>query len=248
MYDFDIGKWVVKLMDTSHSYFTLLKFVNDKDAFSSHTDNLRIYTTSSDDNELIIQKDSIHKEYFTSEMKKNIEQAVESYSNQMLVILATYIETINLEFFETLFTKNNQLIFDYTTNNDEHNGYIKLNLLFDSNSKDEIIQKLILTSKNNAVNGSLKRVSERIFKLTKYQISKKLIDSIQSEIFDKRNSIVHESENHMIKKENIESYFQLTEKYLFELGKACKKIGAPYLDQANWLEKPNKNEETNSLP
>ncbi|WP_419783041.1 hypothetical protein [Malaciobacter marinus] len=103
------------------------------------------------------------------------------------------------------------------------------------------MNKLINIAKNNVVNGSLKKINDRILKMTKYQIDNKLIDTIQSDIFDKRNLIVHKAESQKISEENIQNYFQLTENYLFELGRACKKIGAPYHDQANWLDKPNKN-------
>lgn len=245
---FDIGKWVMKLLNTSSSYSTLLDFINDEKAFEEHTNNKNVYTTSPETGKLIVDKNSQIKEYFNQEIKNDIEQSIDIYSNQILVILATYIETIHSEFFHTLFSKNNNLMYDYISQNQEHNGYVKINLLFESNSKSEIIDKLINTAKNNVVNGSLKKINDRIFKMTKYQIDSTLINTIQSDIFDKRNLIVHEAESNKITKENIKNYFQLTENYLFELGHACKKIGAPYHDQANWLSKPNKNLQANTSP
>ncbi|WP_345984365.1 hypothetical protein WCX49_06925 [Sulfurimonas sp. HSL-1656] len=236
MNSFDIGKWVVKLINTSRSYFDLLEFVFDEDAFSTYTRKKSIYRSSPEHIGLIEVIDSVHKEYFTREIQDGIEHAIQNYSNQMIVILATYIETIHSEFFQSLFSNNNMLIYDYASTNNDHNGYIKLNFIFDADSKEEIINNLITIAKKNILNGSLRKINERIFKITKYQIDQQLIDSIQSDILDKRNAIVHESIASMIRKEDIDYYFELTEKYLFELGKACKKSGASCIDQSGWLE------------
>ncbi|UXC28335.1 hypothetical protein N3114_06535 [Aliarcobacter butzleri] len=234
MFSFDIGKWILKLLNTSNSYFDLLKFVNDKDAFKSHTEKRTIYSASINSEEIvkINIKDSEYKTYFIHEIKTAIEHSMENYSNQMVVILATYIETMHSEFFHSIFTKNNKLIYDYITENE----HVKLNLIFDSKDKDEIIDRLINIAKKNIINGSLKKIIERIFKITKYKIDIKLIESIQKNIIDKRNLIVHESTLITINEEELHKYFNLIEKYLLELGKACKKNGAYYVDQANWLE------------
>jgi hypothetical protein len=234
MFSFDIGKWVLKLLNTSNSYFDLLEFVNDKDAFKSHTEKRTIYSSSINSEEIIEIniKDSEYKKYFIHEIKTAIEHSMENYSNQMIVILATYIETMHSEFFYSIFTKNNKLIYDYIT---EHE-HVKLNLIFDSKDKDEIIDKLINIAKKNIINGSLKKINERIFKITKYKIDINLIESIQTNILDKRNLIVHESTLLIISEEELHKYFNLIEKYLIELGKACKRNGAYYIDQGNWLE------------
>ncbi len=39
----------------------------------------------------------------------------------------------------------------------------------------------------------------------------------------------------MIEKEEIKLYFELVEKYLLELGRACKKSGILYDNQGNWI-------------
>ena len=71
--------------------------------------------------------------------------------------------------------------------------------------------------------------------MTKYQIDKNLINSIQTDILDKRNTIVHEDKLSRINRVDIENYFELTEKYILALGSACKKSNIPYIDQANWV-------------
>ncbi|WP_419783040.1 hypothetical protein [Malaciobacter marinus] len=102
---FDIGKWVMKLLNTSSSYFTLLDFINDEKAFKEHINNKEVYNASAENGELLVHKNSQHKEYFNQEIKNDIEQSINIYTNQILVILATYIETIHSEFFHTLFLK-----------------------------------------------------------------------------------------------------------------------------------------------
>ncbi|MDD2829475.1 MAG: hypothetical protein PHW18_07880 [Sulfuricurvum sp.] len=237
MGSFDIGKWVMKLMTTSHSYFTLLEFANDKHTFHSYTNQKVIYSSSNDTDELIELKmeESPHKEDFQKMISDEIDHALENYSNQLVVILATYIETMHSEFFQSLFNYNNKLIYDYLFSNNDNKDFNILNLIFDAESKDEIIEQLINKAKKNIVNGSLKKINERILKMTEYQIDKTIIDSIQLDILDNRNMIIHESKVIKIKDDEIKIYFKLTEKYLFELGNACKKCGSSYIDQANWL-------------
>lgn len=237
MGNFDIGKWVMKLMTTSQSYFTLLEFSNDQHTFHSYTNQKVVYSSSNDTDELLelSMEESPHKEDFQKMISDEIDHALENYSNQLIVILATYIETMHSEFFHSLFNYNNKLIYDYLHSNSDNKDFNILNLIFDAESKDEIIEQLISKAKKNVVNGSLKKINERIFKMTEYQIDKTIIDSIQLDILDSRNMIIHESKAINIKDNAIKTYFELTEKYLFELGNACKKCGASYADQANWL-------------
>ena len=234
MYSFDIGKWIMKLMYSSSSFFTLLDFARDKDAFTAYMNNLSVYKYSNDGS-VIEHNDTLIKNSFAKELKKEVEHSLENYSNQIIVILSTYIETIHSEFFEGVFRKNNQFIYEYISDSKKKKGYIRLNLIFESKSKDEIIDYLIIQAKKNVVNGSLEKINQRIFKLTKYKIEKQLIKEIQLNILDKRNSIVHEANSPMIEKEEIKLYFELVEKYLLELGRACKKSGILYDNQGNWI-------------
>ena len=80
MNSFDIGKWVMKLLNTSSSYFILLDFINDEKAFEEHANNKNIYSASSETGKLIINKNSQHKEYFIQEIKNDIEQSINTYS------------------------------------------------------------------------------------------------------------------------------------------------------------------------
>jgi len=141
MNSFDIGKWVLKLLNTSNAYYDLLIFVNDKDAFTKHAHKRELYHSKSGDIEIIAIEDSIHKENFIKVIQEGIEHSIDNYSNQMIVILATYIETIHSEFFETVFSNNHKLIYDYVSQNNNDSGYVKLNLIFESKTKDEIINK-----------------------------------------------------------------------------------------------------------
>lgn len=217
--EFDIGKWVVKLLNTSQSYFRLLDFIYDEEAFELHTNNRIIYSGTKNNFEIIQMRemdDLVTKRYLTDGLREDLEHAIDNYSNQIIVILATYLETIHSEFFQSLFSKNNKFIYNYASDSIEHRGYIKMDLILDSQSKDDMMDKLIKNAKKNILNGSLKKINEKIFKITKYQIEKKLIDDIQNKIVDRRNDIVHEAKASMIKSEEISILFDLIEKYLFE--------------------------------
>lgn len=235
---FDIGKWVMKLIYTNNSYSTLLEFTNDNDTFDTYMHNKSVYI-GSEDGELIVNEDQSSKVHFANELKNEVLHAIENYSNQMVIILATYIETMHSDFFESIFIKNNKLIYQYASDSPDKKGYVKVNLIIDSNSKDEIINRLIIVAKKNIVNGSLEKINQKIKTITKYQIDTKLAKEVQLNILNKRNMIIHEAASPMINKNDIDYYFELVEKYLFELGSAAKKYKAPIIDQSNWL-----NEET----
>jgi len=234
---FDIGKWVMKLLETTGSYRDLVNFVNDKEAFLKHAHQKKIYCATEDDNniEIVSIKDSEHKEDFIQVIQEGIEHSIDNYSNQMVVILATYIETIHSDFFRALFTNNPQLIYNHISQNNSHPGYVHLNLILESKSRDEIIDNLIIHAVKNISTGSLRKVNEKIYKITNYNIDKNLIKSMQVNILDKRNNIVHENKLSRITQENIEDYFELVHNYILSLAKACEKNNIPYIDQANWL-------------
>ncbi|WP_455756781.1 hypothetical protein [Sulfurimonas sp.] len=234
MFSFDLGKWIIKLIETSNSYFTLLELLNDKDAFNTYFNKKTVYDSTVQAH--INITNSKAREMFKESTYNDVQHALDIYSNQLIVLLATYIETINSEFFQAVFEQNNRLIYDYVSQSDNNKGLINLNLIFDYKSKNEIIEQLIIKAKKNIVNGSLKKISERILKTTKYKINDKLISSLQIGIFDKRNAIVHESKSIIVKQEDIHLYFQLIDKYLLELGKACLKSNTNYYDPTNLLQ------------
>lgn len=237
MYYLDLGKWVFKLINTYRSYENLLNFVNDQDAFNTHFNNKVVYKYELENFEIISMNDYTNKKYFEDSIKETINEAIDNYSNQMIVILAAYIETIQSEFFKSLFYRHNSFIYDFISNNSEQKGYVHLNMILDSESKDEILDKLIYNAIKNITNGSLKKINERVLKITKYQIDTNLSEDIQKRIINKRNDIVHESKSIVIDDDEIKSLFDLAEKYLIELGYICKKANIPYLDQSDLLNK-----------
>lgn len=235
MNSFDMGKWTIKLLDINSVYKALSYYVFDEKALDVHINNYDIYKFGNNNDEIKKFKLSEieNKNDFYANIKMDIESSFEFYSSQTIVLLATYLENINIEFFENIFTQKNELIYNFVES--EKKGYVKLNLILKSNNKDEIINELINIAKKNAVNGSLEKISERIFQLTKYSIDKELINLIQKNILDRRNSIIHESVSIKIEEDEIIKYINLIEKYLVILGNICREKSLPYNDPANLL-------------
>lgn len=233
---FDMGKWTLKLLNINSVYKALSYYVNDEKALGMHINDYQIYRFDTGDNEMKSLKlsESEDKDEFYNNIKMDIESSFEIYSTHTIVLLATYLENMNIEFFENLFNQRNELIYNYLDN--EKKGYIKLDLILKSENKDEIINELISTAKKNVANGSLVKIAERINQLTKFNIDNNLIKSIQSNILDRRNSIIHESTGFLIEEEYIVKCINDIENYLIALGKATRKMSLPYLDQANLLE------------
>lgn len=232
---FDMGKWTLKLLNINGVYKALSYYVNDEKALDVHINDYQIYRfDESDDIKCLKLSESENKDEFYNNIKMDIESSFEIYSTHTIVLLATYLENMNMEFFENLFNQRNELILNYLDN--EKKGYIKLDLILKSENKEEVIRKLISTAKKNVSNGSLAKIAERINKLTKFNIDSSLIKSIQSNILDRRNSIIHESESFLIEEEDIVNCINDIENYLVALGKASKKMSLPYIDQANLLD------------
>ena len=201
-----------------------------------HINNYQIYRFDEGDDDMKSLKlsESENKDEFYNNIKMDIESSFEIYSTHTIVLLATYLENMNMEFFENLFNQRNELIYNYLGN--EKKGYIKLDLILKSENKEEIIRELISTAKKNVSNGSLVKIAERINQLTKYNIDSSLIKSIQSNILDRRNLIIHESAGFLIEEKDIVNCINDIENYLVALGKASKKMSLPYIDQANLLD------------
>lgn len=235
MNSFDMGKWTIKLLNINSVYKALDCYVSDEKALGMHINNYDIYKFEDGDDDIKKLKLSEfeYKDDFYANIKMDIESSFEFYSSQIIVLLATYLENINIEFFENIFINKNELIHNFIES--EKKGYIKLDLVLKSVSKDEIINELINIAKKNAVNGSFEKIRERIFQLTKYNIDKKLIELIQKNILDKRNSIIHESTSFKMKSDKITECINLVENYLIVLGTVCKEKSLPYNDPANLL-------------
>jgi hypothetical protein len=232
---FDMGKWTLKLLNINGVYKALSYYVNDEKALDVHINDYQIYRfDESNDIKCLKLSESENKDEFYNNIKMDIESSFEIYSTHTIVLLATYLENMNMEFFENLFNQRNELILNYLDN--EKKGYIKLDLILKSENKEEVIRKLISTAKKNVSNGSLAKIAERINKLTKFNIDSSLIKSIQSNILDRRNSIIHESESFLIEEDDIVNCINDIENYLVALGKASKKMSLPYIDQANLLD------------
>jgi len=188
MIEFNIDGWFASLMLTPDDYSHLQYYVNNNEARRIYLKSINITMVDlrkekKDDQDVIIY------DYDSDEYKKTyldlIDSAFYRYSNQMLVILSSYLELIIQEFFEVFFYhKPNKMKNTY--------AYLDIESLLKTESKKELITILSKIAATNATKGGLKSKIEKIEKLFKVSIDEKLKNNLIT-LIKHRNKIVHDN-------------------------------------------------------
>jgi len=222
---FDIDKWSSKILDATDMYRRLKQFIE-------HEKSLDVFMDSNFGDIDKFEKslklpDKFIRKSFDGLLHEKITQAFELYSRQMVVIAATYVEGMLQEFFEVFFGTKPETIHDFLTKDETERGKVNLSELLAHSSKDDLIETLIMRASRNAADGSLRKVSMRIKRLTKYDIKNSIIDDTQV-LVNLRNSIVHEDIDKKVSQKEIENYFHTTYEFMQELGHTCISVGLQY--------------------
>lgn len=194
MKEFNIDNWNGLLLGTSDSYRQLKDYVENEEAKEKHLHSISITHINSDKSASIKSTVAEYKnEALNTYLLNQIDRAFFHYSNQMIVLLASYLEIIIKEYFEILFYYYPDKMYKYlcTDQNDKQKKTIDIQEALNFDSIEELKIKIADESATKASKGKIKVVLNRINIICGNIINKNLIEKFDR-LVDKRNKIVHE--------------------------------------------------------
>ena len=199
MTEFNLENWYTTLLLFPEYFYSLRNYVNNEDSRMMYLKSIKIITAKGNlDNIKDNNSDEVSiYDYNNYGSKKfildNLEVAFYHYSNQIFVILSSYMELILQDFFETLFFHKPELMYEFV-NSDSKNklrGYVKLDLILKSESIDKLKGKLSITAASNANKGSIVNIIKRVETIGKKTLDKKVQTNLEI-LIKHRNQVVHE--------------------------------------------------------
>jgi len=195
--EFNIDSWYGTLLMTPEYYRHLKNYVENNESKLLHLNSITIVSVDlTKPNEIKSEEVPVY-DYDSNESKKwildDIAKAFYHYSNQMLVILSSYLELIIQEFFETLFYYHPEKMYDFisSSSQNELKGHVELKLVLNSASIDELKMKLSKRATANANKGDILRIIKKIETLCKCSFDEKLKSNLKN-LVEHRNQVIHE--------------------------------------------------------
>nr|WP_306220810.1 HEPN domain-containing protein [Cohnella sp. WQ 127256] len=199
------------------NYENLLDYINDDDALRIFTNKMG-YRINDDGGYEHIPLDSEDRGDWHKYTKSNLTQTVNVMNNQIIVYMATIVETSMYDFFLCIFKKEPNRILSLTQLFDD--GIADLGFSFSDflkyESKDDYINEMANRASQKCNSGKIKSVFKRIKDITGLQIPNTISNAI-IELVRLRNEIVHERITHDLKYDILKSYSDELEKLLFSL-------------------------------
>ena len=232
-YSFDFGKFWSNNFFSHLRYQALLAYVNDKDAMDFHIN--RIDFNRVDENGEMY---SIEPPFeLCEDLKKEIIDTTEILSNQMLVYLATIIETVLEEYFFCIFLKTPSKI-NYCLKLREQAGInvgFSFNEFLEYSTKEDYQNVLARRAAKICNSGSIEKVIKRTSELVGYKVDVIQLESMK-EIFEKRNKIVHENEMFNIDIEYFNLIWNIIDKFIKSIARNLRDIGIEVNDPGSLID------------
>lgn len=226
---FDIGQLLGPLIFNPYRFKDLWNLLEDDDAITVH--HAKLVMTSFDEDGA--QTHHPISDRIRSELRIAMKETRSHYANMMLVNAVTYLEDTILSFFKAAFEQKPQALNGYLKG-DRKEAVIPLGA-FLSQSKETILNEMVLTAARLASNGELSKVFKRVKQLSGYGIPECLTQECIS-LVEKRNRIVHEGAQLELQSSDVLKAFDSVTQVLKQLGYAARCSGVPVFDPAHLLD------------
>ena len=111
---FNAGKWVAEVVSSLGSYNALQYFITHKETVDFHVNKLTIKGLVARDDDANNEIENINTDTLLRNNEINlIHEANQIYQKQMVVLIASYIEAIILDFLNCIFVAHPARIYDY---------------------------------------------------------------------------------------------------------------------------------------
>ncbi len=225
-FSFQHDIWITSLDEQIQAYTYLIDILEDKIAMETYLSN-RVAKIGQFEEQEGKNKwpENLKKYVASSAFQMSVPEAINTYSRQMIVVAASYLENIISNFFAALFYKYPNRMYDFVGKNDnESKGKVDLHDVLNANSKDEMLVSLAKQAASNAVQGKNKIVINRLDNLCDKNLDPILLKRV-AEVFEQRNQILHELSESEVKPKDVQVVFELVELFLHDLMKTANKLG-----------------------
>lgn len=200
-----LDKWQVELIEAPVSYRGLIDLTRDRAAVDLHVRN-------------VIEEAGEHGPKLADQigeiLRANLTSASTTLNQLMLVLAASILEEILLEFFENLFSARQDLL---AANYSEAGNFLSP---VDAAARARL--------------GGPRKFLPRVARISQYAIKPEVAEEV-TELIELRNLILHEGALPKLAMADVEDAFHCVHRFLKELGFASQSAHAPVRDRANLL-------------
>lgn len=223
---FDLDGWFGVLQFLPDDYLHLEQYVKNKQVRKAYLDSIKIINV-----DLTKDKSSPSVSISKEETDKlphieSVDIAFKQYSNQILVVLVSYLEQIIREFLEVFYYYKPEKM-------KQINGFVDLSELLNCKSNVELLTKLSKVAAD-AVRGGIIAKIKRIESLTGKKIDKNLLNKI-NELVRKRNEIIHKTKSYNVTDSIIGKFNNNITELLKQLGLMLKSNKIPVTSNSGLL-------------
>lgn len=232
MNNFNLTYWRTKFEQCYSSFHYLYEYAKNRNTILEHIKSLKITEIRSDgDHEKLL--DSLEegaKTFFNDDAIQNIEQALSIFSDQLIVLFVSIMDSMLIDFISCIFLNSTKSFFN-VLNKEEYKDISRIHLIdiYNSTSKDELLAGHSEKISKRFLSGPMKEVFKRIEKLSDYRILDEKKNNI-IELYDLRNRIVHELKQSNISVDRINFYYEVCNSFVDETGKILTKMKISFDD------------------
>jgi len=150
-----------------------------------------------------------------------------TFRRQVVVIAVTYVELMTEDFLKCVFTHRPKSMYNYLNQLADQKGKIGLREVLDAESKEVLLENLVLRSVQIASQGKKFLVLARnIESLTRRKFQAELVSRIEA-IIERRNRLVHENDGDEVSAPEAHAALRAACDLAIDLGRIAMECGIP---------------------
>ncbi len=229
---FDIGDWQGRFIFTPSYYVKVVSILKDNEIINKSFEGIVVVNENGETSDI----PDWAKHHLFEHHKQEINLGAEIFSQQMIIVVSTYIESLVQEFCEVLFIRHPKRMYSYLVLSDDKNekttikGQVSLKMIVAKTSKEELIRELAKQAAKELISKSWKKAFDEINNISG---KRKISTSIKKEILkilELRNKIIHENASFDIDEGIVNKAFTDAGVLLEELANILKDNNVPYSD------------------
>lgn len=230
--EFDIGKWLGRIVIEPGNYQSLYEFAESKPHLDSHTYS-RSVISGEGDIKTVADMDDVIKGHVVATFTSSVQDALDTFSSQMIVLAFAFFEGMTQEFVQAVFAVHPERMHSFLTAGGKQ-GLVCFKVITEHRSREDIVAALAKEASNTLLEGKLEKNLERLEVISKASIPAELKADLLR-ISKDRNRIVHEAHVPSLGMQDVMDTFGRLHDLLNWYGAVAEKQGVPVNDPAGLM-------------
>lgn len=232
MSKYNISYWHSKLTQCFSGFVTLYNYAQNNEAIREHVNSFEI-TDIGTKGETIIPITSIDEEgqnFFIDTTTKSIESALLIFSDQMIVVFVSIMDSMLSELIQHMFINSTESFFNILKD-EENKPIFKIDLtdIVKAQTREQILENHAVKISSQILSGKIEKQIKRIEKISNCTIADGTKNTIIG-LYDLRNKIVHELKQSNTTTKQIDSYYEACHALIDETGKILEEMNIAFDD------------------